>query len=422
MVIVYSAEDPGNTLSGGRCTGDTAACDREQCAETMSISRSPKESFVITGGGGYFGHRLGCRLHQSGVSVVLFDVRKPAQDLPDGLRFIQGDIRSLVAVEEAFIGATCVIHTASYGMSGREQLQTALTEEVNVKGTENVIRACISKNIQRLVYTSTYNVVFGGQIIKNGDESLPYLPLNRHADNYSRTKTIAENLVLNANGRKLANNGGCLRTCALRPAGIYGPGEQRHLPRIINTLELGLFKFLYGDPHNLVQFVHVDNLVSAHTLAAEGLTDERRHVAAGQPYFIADGEPVDNFEFFRPFVEGLGYKFPTVRLPLFLIYFMAHLTEWVHFLISPVYNFQPLLTRAEVYKTGITHYFCLEKAKKELGYEPMPFTMHDVVDWYRSQGYGKRVKGYSLLWDVGLLVLLIVALFAWVPSVVGLDL
>ena len=37
--------------------------------------------------------------------------------------------------------------------------------------------ACCQYNVAHLVYTSTYNVVFGGQVIRNGDESLPYLPL-----------------------------------------------------------------------------------------------------------------------------------------------------------------------------------------------------------------------------------------------------
>lgn len=391
----------------------------------MDIPPSRKETVVITGGGGYFGHRVGCALHQMGVRVVLFDVRKPAQDLPDGIQFIQGDIRSLSAVEEAFTNASCIIHTASYGMSGREQLQTQLTEEVNVKGTENVIQACIKKNVPRLVYTSTFNVVFGGQSIKNGDESMPYLPLNRHADNYSRTKAIAENKVLKSNGRPLANKSGLLRTCALRSAGIYGPGEQRHLPRIINNLDQGLFIFSYGDRNNLVQFVHVDNLVSAHILAAKGLTDEKSHIAAGQAYFIADASPIDNFLFFRPFIEGLGYKFPSFRVPLFFLYFMSYLTEWLHFLIRPIYNFQPLLTRAEVYKTGVTHYFSIDKAKKELGYEPKSFTMQEVVEWYRTRGFGKKVKKVkspNFLWDVMVCVLLVVVVLAWVPRVVGLAL
>ncbi|XP_069822259.1 short-chain dehydrogenase/reductase family 42E member 1 [Dendropsophus ebraccatus] len=391
----------------------------------MDIPTSPRETVVITGGGGYFGHRLGCTLYKMGVSVVLFDVRKPEQDLPDGIQFIQGDIRSLSAVEEAFCNAACIIHTASYGMSGREQLQTQLTEEVNVNGTENVIQACINKSVPRLVYTSTFNVVFGGQSIKNGNESMPYLPLNRHADNYSRTKAIAENRVLKSNGQQLANKSGCLRTCALRSAGIYGPGEQRHLPRIIRNLDQGLFIFFYGDHNNLVQFVHVDNLASAHILAAIGLTDVKNHIAAGQAYFIADAIPIDNFQFFRPFIEGLGYKFPSVRVPLFFIYFMSYLTEWLHFLIRPIYNFQPLLTRAEVYKTGVTHYFSIDKAKKELGYEPKSFAMQEVVEWYRVRGFGnkvKKVKSSNFLWDLVVFFLLVVVLLAWVPSVVGLSL
>ena len=39
--------------------------------------------------------------------------------------------------------------------------------------------ACQKFNIANLVYTSTYNVVFGGQMIRNGDETLPYLPLDK---------------------------------------------------------------------------------------------------------------------------------------------------------------------------------------------------------------------------------------------------
>ena len=39
--------------------------------------------------------------------------------------------------------------------------------------------ACCKLAIDRLVYTSTFNVIFGGQVIENGDESMPYLPLDK---------------------------------------------------------------------------------------------------------------------------------------------------------------------------------------------------------------------------------------------------
>ncbi len=46
-------------------------------------------------------------------------------------------------------------------------------------------------------------------------------------------------------------------------AGIYGPGEQRHLPRVVRAVEMGLFKFVYGSPSTLVDFVHVSTSMPA---------------------------------------------------------------------------------------------------------------------------------------------------------------
>lgn len=379
-----------------------------------------KETLLITGGGGYFGHRLGCALHKKGARVILFDVHPPIQSILKGITFIQGDIRNYPEVEKVLRDTDCVFHLASYGMSGREQLNRKLIEEVNVRGTENVIQACLKNGVPRLVYTSTFNVVFGGQVIENGDESLPYLPLHLHPDHYSRTKSIAEMAVLKANGAVLESGSGILRTCALRPAGIYGPGEQRHLPRVVSYIESGVFKFVYGDPNSLVEFVHVDNLVAAHVLAAQALAAEKEHRAAGQPYFISDGRPVNNFEFFRPLVEGLGYTFPRVRLPLSLIYFFAFMTEMVHFLIGRFYNFQPLLTRTEVYKTGVTHYFSMSKAKEGLGYEPQEYSMEEVVEWFKVNGHGRKPSLYSfkkLVRDILLVAALAAIAFSCIPVV-----
>ncbi|XP_062474296.1 short-chain dehydrogenase/reductase family 42E member 1 [Pezoporus occidentalis] len=391
----------------------------------MEPEKAAKQTVLITGGGGYFGFRLGCAIYQKGVDVILFDVMKPLQTVPEGIKFMEGDVRCLSEVEEALRNVICVFHIASYGMSGREQLNRKLIEDINVKGTENVIQACKSTGVASLVYTSTYNVIFGGQIIENGDESLPYLPLHLHPDHYSRTKSLAEMKVLEANGAELGHGKGILRTCALRPAGIYGPGEQRHLPRIVSYIERGLFKFVYGDPFSLVEFVHVDNLVQAHILASEALKANKKHIAAGQAYFISDGRPVNNFEFFRPLVEGLGYKFPTCRLPLSLVYFFAFLTEVVHLLVGHVYNFQPLLTRTEVYKTGVTHYFSMEKARKELGYEPQQYSLNEVIEWFRSQGCGAKPRKYTIIHlvrDGALLVLLIALVASWFPSVAAFSL
>uniref|UniRef100_A0A663EMQ0 Short chain dehydrogenase/reductase family 42E, member 2 n=1 Tax=Aquila chrysaetos chrysaetos TaxID=223781 RepID=A0A663EMQ0_AQUCH len=233
---------------------------------------------VVTGGGGYFGYKLGCALANAGASVVLYDIHKPIWEIPNGVVCIQADVRDYDAIFAAFEGADCVFHVASYGMSGREQLHREEIETVNIHGTRFIIDACKQRNIARLIYTSTVNVVFGGLPIEDGDEET--MPLCPHVDHYSRTKSIAEQMVLAANGTPLAG-GGILYTCVLRPPGIYGPQEQRHLPRLAKNIERGLLSFKFGDPSAKMNWVHAENLVQAQILAAEALTPEKNYIACG---------------------------------------------------------------------------------------------------------------------------------------------
>lgn len=114
-----------------------------------------------------------------------------------------GDIARRGDVERALRGADCVFHLASFGMSGKEMLHFGRVDEVNINGTCHVLEACVNMGVSRLVYVSTYNVVFGGKEIVNGDESLPYFPIDDHVDSYGRCKSIAEQLVLKSNGRPL---------------------------------------------------------------------------------------------------------------------------------------------------------------------------------------------------------------------------
>jgi nucleoside-diphosphate-sugar epimerase len=71
-----------------------------------------------------------------------------------------------------------VVHLASYGMSGSAMLNV-ICRDINVDGTANPLESCIKHGVAKFVYTSTYNVVFGGVGIENGDETMPYFPLSR---------------------------------------------------------------------------------------------------------------------------------------------------------------------------------------------------------------------------------------------------
>lgn len=78
---------------------------------------------------------------------------------------------------------------------------------VNVKGVDDLIQACVRCDVKRLVYTSTYNVVFAGQDIVAGDEGLDYPPDAEHPDLYGPSKAQAERTLLDFDG---AGGGGGL--------------------------------------------------------------------------------------------------------------------------------------------------------------------------------------------------------------------
>jgi nucleoside-diphosphate-sugar epimerase len=114
----------------------------------------------------------------------------------------------------------------------------------------------------------------------------------------------------------------------VRPAAIYGEGEQRHLPRIIKIINGGVGFFAIGGRDILCDWVHVDNLVHSMVLAAAAaaaaapsataaVSSERsggstigdvtrrggdvirRGDPCGKAFAIGDGVPVNNFVFLR---------------------------------------------------------------------------------------------------------------------------
>ncbi|XP_006892757.1 PREDICTED: putative short-chain dehydrogenase/reductase family 42E member 2-like [Elephantulus edwardii] len=357
-----------------------------------AASQAPRQKVLVTGGGGYLGFSLGSSLAKSGTSVILLDLRRPQWELAPGTEFIQADVRNEEALYRAFEGVDCVFHVASYGMSGAEKLQKEQIESVNVGGTKLVIDVCVRRRVPRLVYTSTVNVAFGGKPIEQGDEdSVPYFPLEKHMDHYSRTKAIADQLTLMANGTPLSG-GGTLRTCVLRPPGIYGPEEQRHLPRVASHIKKRLFMFRFGDRRAQMNWVHVCNLVQAHVLAAEGLTAAKGFVASGQAYYINDGDSVNLFEWMAPLFEKLGYSPPWIQVPTSLVYMTATLMEYLHLALRPLCSIPPLLTRSEVRSVAVTHTFQIAKARAQLGYAPDKFTFAEAVERY-VQATSSRPRG-----------------------------
>jgi nucleoside-diphosphate-sugar epimerase len=373
--------------------------------------------FAITGGCGYIGLRLArylIEINQSN-TILLLDIRPPVFDQSDSNRLIYRycDLRSYKSVDEALSTATCVFHLASYGMSGREMLNSAMIYQVNVNGTENVINACIKHGIKKIIYCSTYNAVYTGnkELFGVTEDQCSYPTQEKYCDNYSRTKSLAEQTILKASSATLS-------TVAIRPAAIYGDGELRHLPRILSLVRQGLAFFAIGHENVLCDWVYADNLVYALVLAEKSLPEH-----SGEVYFISDDQPVNNFQFLSQLTKGLGYDYCfAFYISTSIMFYLGYAIEILHHLIARrIYNFAPFLTRAEVLKVGVTHYANITKAKKLLGYQVKVSpeeAMRRCIKWFDEHGYRKKTSEnnprYFWLLIASLVVLLIFFFYQFV--------
>lgn len=146
---------------------------------------------------------------------------------------------------------------------------------VNVSGTKSIIRACLNANVSGLVYTSSTDVVFDGKPMSNGSEATTKYPQNPSEYNgYIFTKSMAEKLVLQAHGQRTSNNG-TLRTSAIRPGHIYGPGDPM-ITIVLERVAAGLVPCGVGNSSKpaINDYVYVDNVAEAHVQCLAYLVSE----------------------------------------------------------------------------------------------------------------------------------------------------
>jgi 3beta-hydroxy-Delta5-steroid dehydrogenase / steroid Delta-isomerase len=325
---------------------------------------------LVTGGSGFVGANLVTTLLDRGYSVRSFD-RAPSPLAPHSqLEVLQGDITDKDVCAQAVDGIDTVFHTAAIielmgGASVTDEYRHR-SFAINVGGTENLIEAGHAAGVKRFVYTSSNSVVMGGQTIAGGDETLPYT--TRFNDLYTETKVAAERFVLSQNGVD-----GML-TCAIRPSGIWGRGDQTMFRKLFESVIAGHVKVLIGRKSARLDNSYVHNLIHGFILAAQHLVPGG--TAPGQAYFINDDEPINMFEFARPVVEACGQPWPRIRVNGPIV--RAAMTGWqrMHFRFGiPA----PLLEPLAVERLYLDNYFSVAKASRDLGYQPL-FTTEKALD------------------------------------------
>jgi nucleoside-diphosphate-sugar epimerase len=294
------------------------------------------------------------RLLSQGRAVAVSG-REPAPDLEArGVRFIRAALEDPGAVRAACTGVETVFHVAAkVGVWGRR----SDFFRANVLGTRAVVEGCRAHGVRRLVHTSTPSVVYNGRDLAGADESLPLT--TRCPSPYPLTKAAAEAEVLAADSPGL-------RTVALRPHLIWGPGDPHFVPRILERSRAGRLRVV-GEGKNRVDLVHVENAADAH-IAAEAALCAPGSPAGGRAYFITNGEPVLLWDCINGLLSALGEVRASSRVPLAAAFALGAACEaaWGALRLKG----EPPMTRFVASELARDHWFDISAARRDLGYAP----------------------------------------------------
>jgi len=323
-----------------------------------------KLNILVTGGAGFLGRAIVNELLDAnsplGIqSLRVFDVKVQGEFNSELVQYIHGDVCHPEEINRACSGIDLVIHTAAIVDWGTKSPKEVY--QTNYEGTKNVIEACKLNKVPMLVYTSSLDVVMTGKPLVNIDESEPYA--TKHLNMYCESKCLAEQLVLSENGAHF-------KTCALRPADIWGEEDPYHILPLIQMAKGGLYTRI-GDGTALSQHVYSGNMAWAHVLVAKALMDGNENVR-GKAYFITDTESSNFFTFFDDIILKCGYKIRprNLWLPKGLTYVLGAISEYIAFLVRPIYYYNPKLSRFAVMYTTTDFTFNAEKAKQDFDFTP----------------------------------------------------
>ena len=303
---------------------------------------------LVTGGSGFLGTRLVARLLASGHHVLAL-VRSGASQqklAAMGATPVLGDLDG-ERLELPPIDA--VVHAAAHFHFAGPRAQYFRT---NVDGTKALLAAAGRAGAKTFVHVSAAGIIMDdrGSPIRRVDESAPTQP--RSFSPYLASKAEAEAAVL------MANRPG-FRTVALRPPGIWGPGDMwsRELPKAIAARQFGFID--RGD--YAYSTCHVDNLIEAIECALE-------RGAGGRAYFVNDGETLTFRDFVRMVasLEGLSIeKLPS--MPYRLAFLVGGMLEGAWAMMRRAGD--PPLSRSMVRMIGREFTTNDAAARRDLGFE-----------------------------------------------------
>ncbi len=346
---------------------------------------------LVTGATGLLGSHLVERLLEQG-----YEVRALARKTSDtshlkttGAEIMFASFEDCNAISATVHDVDVVIHTAARVMPGWGTWEDF--ESAAVKGTKNLLEACVEAGVKRFVYISSVTVM-GKNCLQDipADESTScdIGPVNRHTF-YEWSKLMGEQTALEYNQQ------GNINVTVVRPGMIYGPRCRLMTERIFGFVKMLPIVFLPGKANAKTALVYVTDVADCIIMAA---TSER---AVGQIYNVAPANDIRYRDFIKAMARALGKPEFHITMPIFALYAVGAVTEfWAKLRKS---KDLPFLTRADVrfLKEGLN--IDGSKAMRDLGWEPKVSIEEGTrlyVQWRKGQGNGKKASAGSNEFDL----------------------
>jgi UDP-glucose 4-epimerase len=208
---------------------------------------------LVTGGSGFIGRHVVADLMAAGAHVRVIDL-EPHPD--PAVEIVIGDLVEPEVIEASLEGGIdAIVHLAAVTSVLRSLQHPELTHRTNVTATAALLEAARISGVTSLVFTST-NAVVGpmeGAAISESSRLRPLTP-------YGATKAAAE-MLMSAYTETLG-----LRCACLRLTNAYGTGMEAKdsiVARLMRAIREGSTFEIYGDGHQVRDYVHVDDIVAA---------------------------------------------------------------------------------------------------------------------------------------------------------------
>jgi len=326
----------------------------------MHIRPTPQvpAKVFITGANGFIAKNLADRLRELGAQVSGVDlVAAPA----DGV--VAGSILDPDAWADQLSGVDVVIHTAAL-VSNDAPLDKAW--EVNVLGTQRVLRAAAAAGVKRFVHLSSI-AAYGFDFPDGVDERDP---VRVSGYSYVDTKVNSEAVVL------AAHAAGEIDVTIIRPGDVWGPASKPWTIIPLEMIKKGQL-ILPAGGRGIFSPVYIDNFVDGMVLALAADT------AIGQIFILTDGYGMSCAQYFGRLAAMTGGQVRTLPTPLALA--LATLGGAVQRRLGR----HSELTAATI---GMLHRkgtYSIDKARNVLGFEPVVSFddgMARVEQWARAEG------------------------------------